>query len=49
MSHQYLTANFPTLKRLALLRVREQATTFVHWPVEVARRKALLTSRSIHF
>jgi hypothetical protein len=39
MSHQYLIENFPTLKRLALLRVREQAT-YVPWLLEGARRKA---------
>jgi hypothetical protein len=38
MSHQYLTENFPTLKRLALLRIREQAT-YVNWLLEAARRK----------
>jgi len=42
MSHQYLTENFPTLKRSALLRVREQS-----WLVEAARRKTP-SRRSVH-
>jgi hypothetical protein len=39
MSHQYLTESFPTLRRLGLLRVREQAT-YVKRLAEAAGRKA---------